>query len=45
MKPSFFFSAQALHDLMSKIVVDDIERTEDYIAFIEQLKSFHSTKG
>lgn len=30
---------------MSKVVVDDIERTDEYTNFIEQLKAFHSTKG
>ncbi|KAI9480336.1 MAG: hypothetical protein EXX96DRAFT_617314 [Benjaminiella poitrasii] len=30
---------------MSKIVVDDIERTDDYVRFINDLKAFHNDKG
>lgn len=30
---------------MSKIVTDVIERTEEYNAFIEELKAFHNRKG
>ncbi|KAI7902129.1 ARID DNA-binding domain-containing protein [Cokeromyces recurvatus] len=30
---------------MSKVVVDDIVRTDDYIRFINDLKAFHNSKG
>lgn len=30
---------------MSKIVTDVIERTDDYVCFIEELKAFHNRKG
>ncbi|KAI8373263.1 ARID DNA-binding domain-containing protein [Blakeslea trispora] len=30
---------------MSKIVIDPIERTEEYVSFINKLKDFHNRKG
>ncbi|KAI8090156.1 uncharacterized protein B0P05DRAFT_529586 [Gilbertella persicaria] len=30
---------------MSKVVIDPIERTEEYVSFIEDLKIFHACKG
>ncbi|KAK4512077.1 uncharacterized protein ATC70_013320 [Mucor velutinosus] len=30
---------------MSKLVIDTIERTDDYVCFIEELKAFHNRKG
>jgi hypothetical protein len=30
---------------MSKVVVDQIERTKEYSSFIKELNSFHQRKG